>query len=240
RVDDQTPFAPFVKQATFNRGLAYLGMAITKPQDSIDRLSLLNRAMGDFQAVLQTEKKDVEATMLFGLCFQLLGSARQASEHYDKVLEVDPSFPGVRELRAHAQLQMAGKLVKDIRRDLSKLKPGSKNIAELAKEVLDALEGVEKPVQERLLATVDDFTAALATNPNDTNARQSRRSVLKMAHELGKGEIDIGDFKTNLRKLIAKEIQPREVGHPVVKVEVSEIPLRELVSVVDTSKYIRK
>lgn len=240
RVDDPTPFASFIKQSTFNKGLAYVTMAIEKPADSIERLTLLSRASSGFESVLESNKGDIEATLFLGWTFHLAGNPGKAEEYYNKVLEVEPHFQGARELRAHARIELVGSSIRQAKHDISKLKHGSKNAMELSKGLIKSLKRVERQVKDRMLGAVDDFTEALSTHPDDKSVRASRRQLIGMIHKLSESEVNISDFSVNVRRLLAKEEYAKDLGHPLLAVDVCKVSKRDLAKVVDPAKLIRK
>lgn len=240
RVDDPTPFASFIKQSTFNKGLAYLTMAIEKPADSIERLTLLSRATTGFESVLESNKGDLEATLFLGWTFHLAGNPGKAEEYYNKVLEVEPHFQGAHELRGHARLELVSSSIRQAKRDISKLKQGSKNAMELSKDLIKSLKGVERRVKDRMLGAVDDFTEAISTHPDDKSIRASRRQLVGMIHKLSESEVNISDFSVNVRNLLAKKEYSDDLAHPLLAVDVSKVSVRDLTKVVDPAKLIRK
>jgi tetratricopeptide (TPR) repeat protein len=240
RLDDPTPFASFTKQSTFNRALAYLTMAIEKPADSIDRLTLLNRAEADLQSVLESNRGDLDAMLLLGWAFHLAGDASKAEEYYNKVLEAEPNFRGAHELRAHARLELVGDRIRHLKRDISKLKQGSKNPMELSQDLIKSLKRIEGHVKGRMLGALDDFTEALSTHPDDKSIRASRRQLLGMVHGLNESEVNISEFSVNVRNLLAKKEHAEDLGHPLLAVDVSKVSVRDLTKVIDPTKLIRK
>lgn len=240
RVDDPARFASFVRQSTFNRGLAYIGLAMEQPAESIDRLSLLTRAATDFQSVIDSNKNDLDAQLLLGWTFQLAGNPAKAEKFYDKILDVEPEFPAARELRARARIELVSGTLRRSKAKIEKLKPGSQNVMELSKRLLEQLKRLDASVEARLLGAIDDFTEALSTRPDDNSVRASRRQLLAAVHKLKDSEVNVADFSTNVRNLLAKKQHPDDLGHPLLAVDLSKVTMRDLDKVVDSKKRIRE
>ena len=121
KVNDPSQFRSFVEQSTFNKGLAYLAMAMQKPAKSLDRENMLGRALGDFSTTLARNKSDLDAMLFQGLSFQLAGAYSRALPYYNKVIKQEPRYPGVRELRAQTRLKIVEEKLKGAKRDLQRL-----------------------------------------------------------------------------------------------------------------------
>jgi tetratricopeptide (TPR) repeat protein len=112
KANEPTQFSTFVEQSTFNSGLAYLALAMTKPEKSLDRENMFARALGAFGKTLAGNKSHLDAMLFKGWSYQLAGEYSRALPYYDKILQQEPRYQGVRELRAQAELKNAEKKLK--------------------------------------------------------------------------------------------------------------------------------
>ncbi|MFH1114233.1 MAG: hypothetical protein V1792_09955 [Pseudomonadota bacterium] len=264
KVDDPSQFKTFIDQSTFNRGLAYLAMAEDK--DKNDRETFLALAFSDFEATLRNNESDLDARLFMGLTLQLAGRNTHAEAQYDKVIHQEPHFTGVRELRALARLKQVEEDLKEImddvkrfgsddirelftrlerrgllkRSDTAVLKSGSAKTADRVNVLLKAVDRLQKQLAQKLQEAVDDFTEAVKSRPDDKNLRQSRRETLKIVHDLQENEADHAEFRGNVRKLLQREAAQSDLGHPALKVGISNIPRRDTAKIIDPGKYVRK
>ncbi len=223
RVDNAGPFVPYMEKAHFNRGLAYLGTALAMKAEDVTQLSVLDRALRDFNSILKRSKNDLEALLLRGLVKQLSGATKDAVTDYNAVISADPQMAAAYDLKAQAYL---------------------------------------KTQTERGLArAVDDFTRAINLDPADTTLRKSRRETLKVlvkvenerkereakeAREKQKQK-ETDDKKASPDKKEAsdrKEAKKREdpSGGKTPKdekIDISQVPLRDISSWLTLEKYVR-
>lgn len=266
KVNDPTPFITFMEQSTFNRGLAFLALAMKEKPDSIERDSMLKRAKDDFDRVLENDKSDLDAKLFLGLTFQLAGRQDYAGRYYKTIIEQEPRYPGVRELRALARLkywEIQQKQIKKAFRAAEKegmrellgrlaqvtmlttsekevLKRGSSSIIERVNVLLKIIKREQKSMERGLLSVVDDLTEAIAGDPDNQSLRKSRREALEMVYDLQESEVDVATFRDNLRKLLKKESIHDHMDHPALKAPLADIPRRETKAVLDLKKSIRK
>lgn len=240
QADDRAQFAPLMRQSTFNRGLAYLAMAIEKPADGIERITLLNKAAADFQSLLESNKSDLDAMLFLGWTYALAGNTGKAEEFYSRILDVEPLFAGARELRARARLEWIKDSIRKAKHDISKLKVQSENVMELSKKIMGRLNNLEKPVKERMLGAVDDYTEALTSQAADQSVRDTRRELLNMVHKLNESEANIADLSNQIRNLMAKKEYESDLAHPLLAVDVTKIQIRDLDKVLDPAGRIRQ
>ncbi len=266
KVDDPSQFKTFMEQSTFNRGLAFLTMAMAKPKNDADRETLLFRAASDFDNTLGRNESDLDARLFMGLTFQLAGADRRALGQYDKILHQEPRYPGVRELRALARLKLVEKDLKQIKNDFERygkedvrelfsrleqqgrlrrgdtavLKSGSSKAADRVNVLLKAINRLQKELEQKLLAVVDDYTEAIKSQPEDKNLRLSRRETLKAVYDLQDAEVDLAKFRANVLKLLRNEPAPPDLDHPALKISVSNISRRDAEKIADPGKYVRK
>ena len=266
KVHDPTPFVTFMDQSVFNRGLAFLALAMKEKKDSIEQQSMLKRAKDDFDRVLEEDKSDLDAKLFLGVTFQLAGAYRRAEKYYDSVIQQEPRYPGVRELRAQVKLKLVEADLKQMRKafrvaseegmrellgrlmQAGKLKPqeravlkrGSSNLIERVNVLLKIIKRHQEETERMLLSVVDDYTEGIEANPNDESLRASRREALKIVYDLQESEVDVATFRDNLRKLLKKESVPDHMDHPALQVPVSKIPSRDAKAVANLDKFIRK
>ncbi|MDQ7782653.1 MAG: hypothetical protein RDU20_07230 [Desulfomonilaceae bacterium] len=265
-VDDPSQFRKFVEQSTFNRGLAFLAMAMAKPKDDIDRETLLARAASDLDATLGRNEGDLDARLFMGLTLQLAGVETKALSQYNKILAQEPRYPAVRELRALARMKLVEDDLKRIkndfehfgkedirelfsrleqrgrltRSDTALLRSGSTKAADRIDVLLKAIDRFQKELERKLLAVVDDFTEAVKSRPEDNSLRISRRETLKTVLDLQDAEVDPAKFRANVRNLMRNEPAPHHLDHPALKINVSNISRRDTASVADPGQYVRK
>ncbi len=264
KVDDPSQFRTFMELSTFDRGLAYLSMAMAK--DVNDRETLLALAFSDFEAALGANESDLDARLFMGLTLQLTGRNREAEEQYYKIIHQQPALAGVRELRALARLKLAedrlGQVKNDLKRfgtddirelfvrlqrlgllnhrDTAVLKGGAAKTADRVNVLLKAIDRLQKRLAQDLLAVVDDFTEAIKLRPEDKSLRKSRRETLNMVHDLQDNEVDHAKFRGNFRKLLGRESAPDHLDHPALRVNISKISRRDTGKILDPAKYVRK
>ncbi|MGB6065895.1 MAG: hypothetical protein WBG50_13925 [Desulfomonilaceae bacterium] len=99
-VEDSRQFSGDMQKAYFNRGIAHLGIAISKKAAEGPILGELNRALMDFNAVLKIHSRDIEALMLRGAVNHMARSYKAALKDFDTVLSINPKMVVARELRA--------------------------------------------------------------------------------------------------------------------------------------------
>ncbi len=93
---------PDLSKVHFNRGLANVASALARQSGDPKRLTLLDRAGSDFNALLTVHQKDSEALLLRGLVYHSWGNYRSAIKDYDAVLVAQSKTPEVLRLRASA------------------------------------------------------------------------------------------------------------------------------------------
>ena len=99
-VEDPRQFSKDMQKAMFNRGIAHLGIALSKKAGEAPILGQLNKAFSDFNAVLKVQKRDTEALLLRGTTAYLARNYQAALKDFDTVLTFVPQEAAARELRA--------------------------------------------------------------------------------------------------------------------------------------------
>ncbi len=99
-VEDSRQFSGDMQKAYFNRGIAHLGIAISKKAAEGPILGELNRALIDFNAVLKIHSRDTEALLLRGAVNYMARSYKAALKDLDTDLNINPQMVVARELRA--------------------------------------------------------------------------------------------------------------------------------------------
>ncbi|MGO9566503.1 MAG: hypothetical protein ACLP5H_03070 [Desulfomonilaceae bacterium] len=93
-------FSKDMQKAMFDRGIAHLGIALSKKAGEAPILGQLNKAFSDFNAVLKVQKRDTEALLLRGAVAYLARNYQAALKDFDTVLTFVPQEAAARELRA--------------------------------------------------------------------------------------------------------------------------------------------
>lgn len=104
-VENPRPFSKDMEKAFFNRGVAQLGIVMSKKAGNGPILGQLNKALMDFNAVLKAHKRDTEALVLRGAVAYLARNYKAALTDFDTVLTFVPGSAAARELRAQALLK---------------------------------------------------------------------------------------------------------------------------------------
>jgi tetratricopeptide (TPR) repeat protein len=99
-VEDSRQFSKDMQKALFNRGVANLGIALSKKAGEAPILGQLNKAFADFNAVLKVQKRDTDALLLRGAVTYLARNYQAALKDFDTVLTFVPQEAAARELRA--------------------------------------------------------------------------------------------------------------------------------------------
>jgi len=241
KVDNPAPFAKFMEKSTFNRGLAAIQMLLLKPPDERHELVLLNHALTDFAAASAANKADTNAVLFTGLANHLLENYKLAVSSYNKVLNSDPKMAAARELRALANLKIVERQIRAARHAIEKLEPTAKEVGGLAGKLVATSDALKKnTVMPEFMEAVDDFTEAIQANPEEQNLRKSRKAILKMAYDLNKSEANVVDVREYLRKNVGKKLQAKEMGIPLLAMETSTIPVRDMALGIDSAKFVRK
>ena len=89
----------------FDRGLANLGLAFTREAGDAKRLLFLGKAISDFNTVLKTHQKDVDAIFCRGIANHSAGNYETALKDYSEVLSIEPDLTEVKKLRAHVYVK---------------------------------------------------------------------------------------------------------------------------------------
>ena len=89
----------------FDRGLAHLGLAFARKAGDAKRLLFLGKALSDFNAVLKTYHKDVDAIFCRGVASHSAGNYETALKDYSEVLSIEPDATEVKKLRALAYVK---------------------------------------------------------------------------------------------------------------------------------------
>ncbi len=100
---------PDFSKVHFDRGLANLGSALARQPGDPKRLTMLDRAISDFNALLVVHQKDSEALLLRGLVYHSGGNYKSAIKDYDAVLAAQAKGPEVFRLRAYALTRSGAK-----------------------------------------------------------------------------------------------------------------------------------
>jgi tetratricopeptide (TPR) repeat protein len=108
-VEDPRHFSRDMQKAMFDRGIAYLQLALSKQADRGPILGQLGRALGDFNSVLKIHKRDTEALLLRGIVAYLATNYNPALEDFDTVLASDSQMVAAREFRAQAYVKSGRK-----------------------------------------------------------------------------------------------------------------------------------
>lgn len=98
-VEDPRQFSKDMQKAMFNRGIAHLGIALSKKAGEAPILGQLNKAFSDFNAVMKVQKRDTEALLLRGAVAYLARNYQAALKDFDTVLTFVPQEAAARELR---------------------------------------------------------------------------------------------------------------------------------------------
>jgi len=101
-VEDPRQFSKDIQKAMFNRGVAHLGIALSKKAGEAPILGQLNKAVSDFNAVLKVQKRDTEALLLRGAVAYLARNYQAALKDFDTVVTFVPQEAAARELKAQA------------------------------------------------------------------------------------------------------------------------------------------
>jgi tetratricopeptide (TPR) repeat protein len=99
-VEEPRQFSKDMQKAMFNRGIAHLGIALSKKAGEAPILGHLNKAFADFNAVLKVQKRDTEALLLRGVVAYLARNYQAALKDFDTVLTFVPQEAAARALRA--------------------------------------------------------------------------------------------------------------------------------------------
>ncbi len=105
-VEDPRQFSKDMQKAMFNRGIANLGIALSKKAGEAPILGQLNKAFSDFNAVLKVQKRDTEALLLRGAVAYLARNYQGALKDFDTVLAFVPQEAAARELRAQTLIKI--------------------------------------------------------------------------------------------------------------------------------------
>jgi tetratricopeptide (TPR) repeat protein len=105
-VEDPRQFSKDMQKAMFNRGIAHLGIALSKKAGEAPILGQLNKAFSDFNAVLKVQKRDTEALLLRGTTAYLARNYQAALKDFDTVLTFVPQEAAARELRAQTLVKI--------------------------------------------------------------------------------------------------------------------------------------
>jgi tetratricopeptide (TPR) repeat protein len=105
-VEDPSQFSKDMQKAMFNRGIAHLGIALSKKAGEAPILGQLNKAFSDFNAVLKVQKRDTEALLLRGTTAYLARNYQAALKDFDTVLTFVPQEAAARELRAQTLIKI--------------------------------------------------------------------------------------------------------------------------------------
>jgi len=212
RAADHAPFGPYMGRCVFDRGLAFIAMALAKRTDKDIKLSfslhsagpdsedgtelnLLGKALSDFNAAVKANPNDLEALLMRGLTKQLAGKYEAALDDYSSVLAMDPRRMDARSLRAQTYL---------------------------------------KTLEEKnILKAVDDFTEALSHAADKQCLRDGRRETLKLAVKIAQEEQKKKESQQSDQQESAK---PRKDEDQVLAV----IPMCKVSEVVNLNGLIRK
>jgi tetratricopeptide (TPR) repeat protein len=105
---DVTSYTYVMEKALFNRGIAYIKLAVDETQENA-RLNYLNRSIQDFNRLLKARKNDGQAYMLRGVAYDAKGDHKTALKDYDASIEFLPQQGAVYELRGLANLKTGTK-----------------------------------------------------------------------------------------------------------------------------------
>ena len=89
----------------FDRGLANLGLAFAREAGDSKRLLFLGKALSDFNAVLKTHHKDVDAIFCRGIANHSAGNYETAAKDYSAALSIEPDLNALKKLRALAYVK---------------------------------------------------------------------------------------------------------------------------------------
>jgi tetratricopeptide (TPR) repeat protein len=147
-VEDPGQFSKDMQKAMFNRGLAHLGIALSKKAGEAPILGQLNKAYSDFNAVLKVQKRDTEALLLRGAVAYLARNYQAAQKDFDTVLTFVPQEAAARELRAQTLVKSGLKMnltpAIDDFTELVDLDPKNKDVKKSRSETLKLLVQSEK------------------------------------------------------------------------------------------------
>ncbi|AFM23211.1 tetratricopeptide repeat protein [Desulfomonile tiedjei] len=99
-VHEPALYTSLMEKLYFNRGLARLALALNA--DSGNRQRFLSTSSQDFNAVLKLHKNDIEALFYRGLISHLAKGYDPAIQDYTDVLQSDPNYPLITQLRGMA------------------------------------------------------------------------------------------------------------------------------------------
>jgi len=102
------PFMETMDKALFNRGLAYLKMALDDKDES-SRVALLTKSIQDFNRYIKARRSDGQAYMLRGAAYQAKGDYKAALKDCDASIETHPQSGPTFELRGRAHMKLGTK-----------------------------------------------------------------------------------------------------------------------------------
>jgi len=124
----------------FNRGLAYLQMAVSLDAEDMKRVGYLSKALEDFRRVLALDKRDAEALLMRGWVTQLRNDPDTAVKFYNQAITANADLAEAYEMRARAYL--ATKLKKNLSRAVDDftaaigINPGDDSLRKSRRETL--------------------------------------------------------------------------------------------------------
>jgi tetratricopeptide (TPR) repeat protein len=139
-VVDPSSMAKQMEANFFDRGLAYLSMALALDPGNLRRRGYLAKAFTDFEQVLKFHRSDVDAFLLKGLVSELRDDYQHALQSYGSAISIDPRAAEAYALRGKAYLQTGVKknlarAVDDFTRAIT-LNPQDENLRKLRRAAL--------------------------------------------------------------------------------------------------------
>lgn len=104
-VDDPSSMAKHMETNFFNRGLAYLSMALSLEPGNFRRRGYLAKALNDFEQVVKFHRTDADAFLLKGLVSELRKDYQNALQSYGSAISLNPRAAEAYALRGQAYLQ---------------------------------------------------------------------------------------------------------------------------------------
>ncbi|MEJ2716522.1 MAG: tetratricopeptide repeat protein, partial [Deltaproteobacteria bacterium] len=102
---DSTSMAKQMETNFFNRGLAYLSMALALKPGDLKRRGYLAKALTDFEQVVRFHSADEDAFLLKGLVGELRDEYRDAFQSYGSAISLEPRAARAYALRGRAYVR---------------------------------------------------------------------------------------------------------------------------------------